>query len=91
MTEPVPYGIASPDDLKEVEIWITDTIENVLPHIYRPLEQIKKKKNVSNKPPIPEELYPEPVANMVLTHFTFLVLCLLTHVPGDDVVRQGAR
>ncbi len=90
-TEPIPYGIASPDDLKEVEIWTTDTIENILPHIYRPLEQIKKKKVVSNKPPIPEELYPEPVANMVIIRlFTLLLVFLLVHVPGDDMVRQVA-
>ncbi len=67
MTEPIVYGISSPDELKDVEIWTLDTIENILPHIYRPLEQIKKKKVVSNKPPVPEELYPEPVADLVFS------------------------
>ena len=71
MTEPLPYGVSSPEDLKEVEIWTIDTIENILPHIYRPLEQIKKKKVTnSKKPPIPEELYPEPLADVVLAHLS---------------------
>ena len=81
MTEPLVYGISSPDELKDVEIWTLDTIENILPHIYRPLEQVKKKKVVSTKPPVPEELYPEPVADLVLTHsLTYSLTHSLTHL-----------